>query len=100
MRGDPLSLSSCARARARLTRAPVYAPEIASSMLKKQAAAAIVDARELIVKGAVGISQEAIASLEKSGLQMSDEEKFSLVSSLLIVVSGEKDATPVLKVGA
>ena len=75
-----------------------YAPEIAQAMLKKQAAQAMVDARHLIVKGAVEIALQAVEELSNRGLTMGDKEKFELVSSLLIVTTGDKDATPVLSV--
>jgi len=73
-----------------------YAPEIAAQMLRKQAAQAMVDARHLIVKGAVDIAREAVANLEAGGMRMSDEEKFKLVSSLLIVSTSDKDTTPTI----
>lgn len=76
-----------------------YAPEIAQAMLKKQAAAALVEARNLIVKGALGIATTAVASLEEQGLKMDDRQKFDLVKNLLIVTVGDKDATPTLTVG-
>jgi len=73
-----------------------YAPEIAQAMLKKQAAQALIDARHLIVKGAVDIALQAVDELGKKGLVMGDKEKFELVSSLLIVTTGDKDAQPTL----
>jgi len=75
-----------------------YAPEIASSMLKKQTAQATLDARQLIVKGSVEIAFGAVEELEKRGLRMNDEEKFNLVSNLLVVSAGDKDAIPTLNV--
>ena len=65
-------------------------------VLKKQAAQAMVDARHLIVKGAVEIALEAVDELGKKGLAMGDKEKFQLVSSLLIVTTGDKDAQPTM----
>jgi len=73
-----------------------YAPEIAAQMLRRQAAQAMVDARHLIVKGAVDIAREAVANLEAGGMHLSDEEKFKLVSSLLIVTTSDKDTTPTI----
>ena len=73
-----------------------YAPEIASQMLRKQAAQALVDARHLIVKGACDIAENAVSQLEAKGLKMTSENKFSLVSSLLIITAGDKEATPTL----
>lgn len=75
-----------------------YAPEIASQMLRKQAAQALIDARHLIVKGACDIAENAVAQLESKGLKMTNENKFSLVSSLLIVTAGDKEPTPTLGV--
>jgi len=73
-----------------------YAPEVASSMLKKQSANALVEARHLIVKGSVDIAREAIAALTQGGMTMTDEERFKLVCGLLIVTAGDKEASPVL----
>lgn len=75
-----------------------FAPEIAANMLKRQAAEALVQARELIVKGAVGISLKAIEELAKGGLTMTNEEQCRLVSNLLVVTCGEHDAQPVVGV--
>lgn len=67
-------------------------------MLKRQAAEALVQARELIVQGAVGISLKAVQELEKGGLKFSPEETARLVSNLLVVTCGEHDAQPVVGV--
>lgn len=75
-----------------------YAPEIAAAMLKKQAAQALVDARQVVVKGAIGVAQQAVKQLEADGLNMTDQDKFKLVSSLLIVVAGDREASPVMSV--
>jgi len=76
-----------------------YAPEIASGMLKKQQAGALIEARKLIVEGAVSIAQDAVRLLEQGsagggGLKMSDSEKVSLVTNLLTVTCAEGDAQP------
>lgn len=76
-----------------------YAPEIASGMLKKQQAGALIEARKLIVEGAVSIAQDAVRLLELgdadgAGLKMSDSEKISLVTNLLTVTCAEGDAQP------
>lgn len=73
-----------------------YAPEIASSMLKKQQARALIDARQLIVKGAVDIAQTAVAMLEGKGLPMTDEDRVKIVTNVLTVTCSETDATPVI----
>jgi len=74
-----------------------YAPEIAESMLKRQAADALIAARAKIVAGAVGIARDAVAS-EALGA-MSDEERARTVRDLLIVLVGERQASPVMTVG-
>jgi len=75
-----------------------FAPEIAANMLKRQAAEALVQARELIVRGAVGISLQAVEELAKGGLEFSQEEQCRLVSNLLVVTCGDNDAQPVVGV--
>ena len=77
-----------------------YAPEIAQGMLKKQQAESLIEARELIVKGAVDICVDAIDQLEKnSNLRISNEERVKLVSNLLTVTVGDDKASPVVSVG-
>lgn len=76
-----------------------YAPEIASAMLKKQQAAALVSARELIVDGAVSICVDAVTKLEAAGMALQPEEKTRIVTNLLTVICGEENATPVISVG-
>ena len=75
-----------------------YAPEIASGMLRKQQAAALIEARKLIVEGAVLIAQEAVAMLERSeggsSIQMTNDQKVQLISNLLTVTCSDVDATP------
>jgi len=76
-----------------------YAPEVASAMLKKQQASALIEARTLIVEGAVQIAKDAVTMLEKDGdqaLQMSNEQKVHLVTNLLTVTCSETDTTPTL----
>jgi len=75
-----------------------YAPEIASAMLKKQQAAALVSARELIVEGACNICRDAVAKLEENGMQLEQADKVKIVTNLLTVVCGEENATPVINV--
>ncbi len=78
-----------------------YAPEIAAVMLQRQQASAIVDARKLIVDGAVGMVEMALESLSKKGVVDLDEErKAAMVSNLLVVLCGNKDATPVVNSGS
>ncbi|GBG28444.1 Erythrocyte band 7 integral membrane protein [Hondaea fermentalgiana] len=66
-----------------------YAPEIAQAMLRKQQAAALIQARQLLVEGSVDIAIKAIAALEETGNVMTDAEKAKLVSDLIVVSVGE-----------
>jgi regulator of protease activity HflC (stomatin/prohibitin superfamily) len=77
-----------------------YAPEIAGAMLQRQQATAIVAARFKIVEGAVGMVELALQMLSKKGIVHLDEEKkAAMVSNLMVVLCGEKAATPVLNTG-
>ena len=77
-----------------------YAPEIASVMLQRQQASAIIDARKMIVDGAVGMVEMALAKLEEGGMvKLDDERKAAMVSNLLVVLCGNKDAQPVVNSG-
>jgi regulator of protease activity HflC (stomatin/prohibitin superfamily) len=78
-----------------------YAPEIAGAMLQRQQATAIVAARTKIVEGAVGMVELALAELSKKAIVTLDEEKkAAMVSNLMVVLCGEKAATPVLNTGS
>lgn len=66
-----------------------YAPVIASAMLQRQQAEALVDARSLIVQGAVEIVENAVKQLDDSGMTMDREEKARMVSNLLCVICGD-----------
>jgi len=77
-----------------------YAPEIASAMLQRQQASAIIAARRLIVEGAVGIVEMALAKLsEKDVVELDEERKAAMVSNLLVVLCGERNVTPVVNTG-
>lgn len=77
-----------------------YAPEIAEAMLRRQQASAIIAARRKIVDGAVGMVQMALEHLSKEGIVTLDEErKAQMVSNLLVVLCGEKEAHPVINAG-
>jgi regulator of protease activity HflC (stomatin/prohibitin superfamily) len=77
-----------------------YAPEIAAAMLQRQQAGAIIAARSRIVEGAVGMVDMALELLSKKGIVHLDEErKAAMVSNLLVVLCGEKGATPVVNTG-
>ena len=78
-----------------------YAPEIAGAMLQRQQATAIVAARFKIVEGAVGMVELALEQLSKKQIVHLDEEKkAAMVSNLMVVLCGEKAATPVLNTGS
>ena len=77
-----------------------YAPEIAAVMLQRQQASAVIDARKMIVDGAVGMVEMALAALEKDGVVSLDEErKAAMVSNLLVVLCGNHDAQPIVNSG-
>ena len=77
-----------------------YAPEIASSMLKRQQATAIVAARKKIVEGAVWRVQDAPKKLSDDGIvEFDDDKKASMASNLMVVLCGDKEATPVINTG-
>jgi regulator of protease activity HflC (stomatin/prohibitin superfamily) len=77
-----------------------YAPEIASVMLRRQQAEAIVAARQQIVQGAVSMVQMALHELEEQNVvQLDPERKAAMVSNLLVVLCGNSDATPVINTG-
>ena len=78
-----------------------YAPEIAAVMLQRQQASAIVDARKMIVDGAVGMVEMALARLsENDTVQLDEERKAAMVSNLLVVLCGNRDAQPVVNSGS
>lgn len=77
-----------------------YASEIAGAMLRRQQAAAIIAARKMIVQGAVGMVEMALETLaEKKVVELDDERKAAMVSNLLVVLCGEKEASPVVNAG-
>lgn len=78
-----------------------YAPEIAASMLQRQQASAIIDARKMIVDGAVGMVEMALERLgENNIVQLDEERKAAMVSNLLVVLCGNRDAQPVVNSGS
>lgn len=78
-----------------------YAPEIASVMLQRQQASAIIDARKMIVDGAVGMVEMALEKLNETELVDLDEErKAAMVSNLLVVLCGNHDAQPIINSGS
>jgi regulator of protease activity HflC (stomatin/prohibitin superfamily) len=77
-----------------------YAPEIASAMLRRQQAAAVIAARQKIVEGAVGMVQMALEMLSQQGIVALDEErKAAMVSNLLVVLCSEQQTQPVVNTG-
>lgn len=108
---DEVSASLQAELQERLDRAGVevmearlshlaYAPEIASAMLRRQQAAAIIAARQRIVEGAVGMVEMALDRLEEyRKLELDQEHKAAMVSNLLVVLCSEHAAQPVLNTG-
>ena len=78
-----------------------YAPEIAAVMLQRQQASAIIDARKMIVDGAVGMVEMALERLNDGGLvQLDEERKAAMVSNLLVVLCGNHDAQPIVNTGS
>jgi regulator of protease activity HflC (stomatin/prohibitin superfamily) len=78
-----------------------YAPEIAAAMLQRQQASAVIAARQMIVEGAVGMVEMAINKLsEKNVIQLDDERKAQMVTNLLVVLCGNKDAQPIVNSGS
>ena len=78
-----------------------YAPEIAAAMLQRQQAAAIIDARKMIVDGAVGMVTMALDKLDQDGVvELDEERKAAMISNLLVVLCGSKDAQPIVNSGS
>ena len=78
-----------------------YAPEIAAVMLQRQQASAIIDARKMLVDGAVGMVEMALERLNQSGMvELDEERKAAMVSNLLVVLCGNRDAQPVVNSGS
>ncbi len=78
-----------------------YAPEIASAMLQRQQATAIIAARQKIVEGAVTIVEQALADLSKKRvIELDDERKATLVGNLLVVLCGQSAVQPILNTGS
>ncbi len=114
LRGDPQAIADKLKAEVqeRLGKAGVealearishlaYAPEIASAMLKRQQAQAVVAARRQIVDGAVGMVKMALEQLEEDKIvELDEERKAAMVSNLLVVLCGEENARPVVNTGS
>ena len=77
-----------------------YGPEIASAMLRRQQAAAIIAARQRIVEGAVGMVENALELISEKGIvSLDDERKAAMVSNLLVVLCSDRDAQPIVNAG-
>jgi regulator of protease activity HflC (stomatin/prohibitin superfamily) len=97
---DKVNVAGLEIVEARITHL-AYAPEIAAAMLQRQQASAIIDARKMIVDGAVGMVEMALTKLsENNVVQLDDERKAAMVSNLLVVLCGNKDAQPVVNSGS
>lgn len=78
-----------------------YATEIAAVMLQRQQASAIIDARRMIVEGAVGMVELALERLEKNDkVKLDEERRAAMVSNLLVVLCGNRDAQPIVNTGS
>ncbi len=78
-----------------------YAPEIAAAMLQRQQASAVIDARKMIVDGAVGMVELALQRLsDNNTVNLDEERKAAMVSNLLVVLCGNKDAQPIVNSGS
>jgi len=78
-----------------------YSEEIAAAMLQRQQASAIIDAKQMIVQGAVGMVEMALERLsEKDIVKLDEERKAAMVSNLLVVLCGSRDAQPVVNSGS
>ena len=85
---------------ARLTHL-AYATEIASAMLQRQQANAIIAARQRIVEGAVGMAQMAIASLENKGIvELDEERKVAMINNLMVAIVSDRGAQPIINTGS
>jgi len=78
-----------------------YAPEIAAAMLQRQQASAVIDAKQLIVEAAVGMVESALTQLsEREVVHLDEERKAAMVSNLLVVLCGSREAQPVVNSGS
>ncbi|MBA4356047.1 MAG: hypothetical protein C0409_15295, partial [Novosphingobium sp.] len=77
-----------------------YAPEIAGAMLRRQQAEAVISARRKLVEGAVSMVETALNQLSEKGVvELDDERRATMVSNLMVVLCGERDAQPVINAG-
>ncbi len=98
--GERLAVAGIEVVETRLTHL-AYSPEIAGAMLQRQQAAAIIAARSRIASGAVGIVETVLSDLAKNGVvKLTPEQKAQMVSSLLVVLTSDRGAQPVLSTGS
>ncbi|NUU63755.1 SPFH domain-containing protein [Paenibacillus agri] len=97
---DRLSISGVEVIEARLTHL-AYSTEIASTMLQRQQASAILSARQIIVEGAVGMVDMAIKQLKESGVvELDEERKAAMINNLMVAIVSERGASPVINAGS
>ena len=97
---ERLSVAGVEVLEARLTHL-AYATEIASAMLQRQQATAILAARQIIVEGAVGMAQMAIAKLQNEGVvELDEERKVAMINNLMVAIVSDRAATPVINTGS
>lgn len=97
---ERLSLAGVKVMEARLNHL-AYATEIASAMLQRQQAAAILAARQKIVEGAVGMSQMAISQLQQDGIiDLDEERKVNMINNLLVAIISDRGAQPIINTGS
>ncbi|ERI06731.1 SPFH domain-containing protein [Aneurinibacillus aneurinilyticus] len=94
-----LSVAGVEVIEARLTHL-AYATEIASAMLQRQQASAIVSARQRIVEGAVGMVQMAIEEFQREGFELDEERKAAMINNLMVAIVSERSAQPVINSGS
>ncbi len=97
---DRLKVAGVQVIEARLTHL-AYATEIAGAMLQRQQAAAILAARKIIVQGAVGMAQMAIARLQEDGIvELDEERKIAMINNLMVAIVSDRSAQPVINTGS
>lgn len=95
---ERLSVAGVSVLETRLTHL-AYAPEIASAMLQRQQASAIVSARKQIVDGAVGMVEAALKQLESKGIELDHERRAAMVNNLMVTIVSDRSTTPVINTG-
>jgi regulator of protease activity HflC (stomatin/prohibitin superfamily) len=97
---ERLSVAGVEVLEARLTHL-AYATEIASAMLQRQQASAILAARQIIVEGAVSMAQMAISQLEKDGVvELDEERKMAMINNLMVAIVSDRAAQPIINTGS